>query len=65
MLAVAGRNVTLHRRDPKFDPSLSGSRVHFGTAGAAVYTVDYEKREYRENTTQDLYDAARLHAGVG
>ena len=60
MLAVAGRNVTLHGRDPKFDLNLSGSRVHFGTAGAAVHIVDCEKRKYRESTTRDLYDAARL-----
>ena len=60
MLAIAARNVTLHGRDPKFDLTLSGSRVHFGTAGAAVHIVDCEKREYRESTTRDLYDAARL-----
>ena len=60
MLAIAARNVTLHGRDPKFDLTLSGSRVHFGTAGAAVHIVDCENREYRESTTKDLYDAARL-----
>ncbi len=60
MLAVASRNVTLHGRDPKFDLTLSGNRVHFGTAGAAVHIVDCENREYRESTTQDLYDAARI-----
>ena len=57
MLAIAARDVTLHGRDPKHDLNLSGARVHYGTAGAAVHLVDVEKREYRECTTKDLYDA--------
>lgn len=60
MLAVADRNFSLCGRDPKFDLDLSGRRVHFGTAGAAVHIVDVETRRYRESTAQDLYDAARL-----
>ncbi|WP_022704131.1 trimethylamine methyltransferase family protein [Pseudorhodobacter ferrugineus] len=60
MLAVAARGITLHARDPKHDLHLSGSRVHFGTAGAAVHIVDPISLEYRESTAQDLYDAARL-----
>jgi len=60
MLAVAARGITLHGRDPAFDLELSGNRVHFGTAGAAVHVVDPMTREYRESTAQDLYDAARL-----
>jgi trimethylamine--corrinoid protein Co-methyltransferase len=60
MLAVAKRDLVLFGRDPKFDLDLSGTRVHFGTAGAAVHVVDVENRSYRESTAQDLYDAARL-----
>jgi trimethylamine--corrinoid protein Co-methyltransferase len=60
MLALAARDITLHGRDGKHDLKLSGNRVHFGTAGAAVHVVDVEKREYRESTAQDLYDAARI-----
>ncbi|MFZ2101067.1 MAG: trimethylamine methyltransferase family protein [Oricola sp.] len=60
MLAVAARDITLFGRDPKHDMLLSGTRVHFGTAGAAVHIVDVEKREYRDSTAQDLYDAARI-----
>ena len=60
MLAVAARDVTLCGRDPKFDLQLSGRRVYYGTAGAAVHMVDVENRAYRESTTQDLFDAARL-----
>jgi len=60
MLAIAARDITLFARDPRHDMQLSGKRVHFGTAGAAVYVVDVEKNEYRESTVQDLFDAARL-----
>jgi trimethylamine---corrinoid protein Co-methyltransferase len=60
MLALAARDITLFGRDPAFDLDLTGSRVHYGTAGAAVHVVDVETREYRQSTAQDLYDAARL-----
>lgn len=60
MLAVAARDITLFAREEKHDLHLSGSRVHFGTAGAAVHVVDVERNEYRDSTAQDLYDAARI-----
>lgn len=60
MLAVAARNITLHARDPRHDMQLTGSNVHYGTAGAAVHIVDPFTLEYRDSTAQDLYDAARL-----
>lgn len=60
MLTKAAREITLSGRDPKHDLHLSGKRVHYGTAGAAVYLIDQEAREYRESTVQDLYDAARI-----
>ncbi|HSF64632.1 MAG TPA: trimethylamine methyltransferase family protein [Paracoccaceae bacterium] len=60
MLAVAARDITLHARDPKYDLHLTGTNVHFGTAGAAVHVVDLERNEYRDSTAQDLYDAARI-----
>jgi trimethylamine---corrinoid protein Co-methyltransferase len=60
MLAIAARNITLHARDTKHDLHLSGSKVHYGTAGAAVHIVDPITLDYRESTAQDLYDAARL-----
>ena len=60
MVAKAARNITLHARDPKHDLHLTGSNVHFGTAGAAVHIVDPVTLEYRDSTAQDLYDAARL-----
>ncbi|MBV7393069.1 trimethylamine methyltransferase family protein [Mameliella sediminis] len=60
MLAKAARKITLTGRDPRFDLDLSGQRVHYGTAGAAVHMVDVEGRSYRESTLQDLHDAARI-----
>lgn len=60
MLAVAARDITLFGRDEKHDLHLSGSRVHFGTAGAAVHVVDLATNTYRESTAQDLFDAARI-----
>ncbi len=58
MLAKAAKSITLHGRDPRHDLHLSGNRVHFGTAGAAVHVVDVEGRTYRDSTVQDLFDAA-------
>ncbi|MEO0820997.1 MAG: trimethylamine methyltransferase family protein [Pseudomonadota bacterium] len=60
MLAKAARGITLRGRDPRYDLELSGSRVHYGTAGAAVHVVDVENREYRESTLRDLLHAAQI-----
>ncbi|WP_372884327.1 trimethylamine methyltransferase family protein [Shimia sp.] len=59
-LANACRDITLYSRDGQNDLSLSGARVHFGTAGAAVSMVDVQGRHYRDSTVQDLHDAARI-----
>ncbi len=64
-LAKACRDLTLHGRDPAHDLDLSGTRVHYGTAGAAVHLVDVAAREYRESTIQDLHDAARIAEQLG
>jgi trimethylamine--corrinoid protein Co-methyltransferase len=60
MLAKASRDITLFGRDPKYDLHLTGTNVHFGTAGAAVHIVDVLTNTYRDSTAQALYDAARL-----
>ena len=60
MLAKAARNITLFGREPKHDMDLSGERVHYGTAGAAVNMVDTRTGTYRHSTVQDLHDAARI-----
>jgi trimethylamine--corrinoid protein Co-methyltransferase len=59
-IRTAARHFTLHGQDPRHDMILQGTRVHYGTAGAAVHLVDVEKREYRESLLQDIYDAARI-----
>ena len=60
MLTKAGRDITLCARDPQHDLHLSGTKVHYGTAGAAVHMVDVLGRDYRESTVQDLFDAAKI-----
>jgi trimethylamine--corrinoid protein Co-methyltransferase len=59
-IARANRSVTLQSRDGRCDLELSGTRVHYGTAGAAVHLVDVLARTYRDSTVQDLHDAARI-----
>lgn len=59
-LARANRSVTYFSRDGKTDLELSGSNVHYGTAGAAVHMVDVAGNAYRESTVQDLHDAAKI-----
>ena len=59
-IALANRSITLYSRDGRHDLELSGTKVHYGTAGAAVHMVDVEGRNYRESTVQDLFDAARI-----
>ena len=59
-LEKAARRFVLHGQAPKHDMEVWGSKVHFGTAGAAVHIVDAESGAYRESSLADLYDAARL-----
>ena len=59
-IARANRAITLMGRDPAHDLDLSGHRVHYGTAGAAVHLVEVDGSSYRECGVQDLHDAARI-----
>ncbi len=59
-MGKAAREITLPARTPEHDLRLSGNRVHYGTAGAAVHVVDVENNAYRDSTVQDLFDAARI-----
>ena len=56
----ATRDLVLHGQDPRHDLQVSGSKVHFATAGAAVTIADSEDSSYRDSTAQDLYDMARI-----
>ena len=57
-LKQAKRNLTLHAQDPEFDLDLSGSRVHFATAGTAVMIADSVKNEYRDSDPRPLRSRA-------
>ncbi len=59
-IARANREITLMGRDPRHDMHLTGTKVHYGTAGAAVHLVDLDGGNYRECTLQDLHDATRI-----
>jgi len=59
-LAKANRSVILMSRDGLTDLDLSGDRVHYGTAGAAVHLVDIDGKHYRDCGVQDLHDAAKI-----
>ena len=60
MLALAKKDLVLCGRNSAYDLDLSGNRVHYGTAGAAVHVVDVEKCDYRDSTIKDLYNEAHL-----
>ena len=51
---------TLHARDPKHDLQIGGNKVFYGTAGAAVQTLDMDTQLYRASTVEDAYNFAKL-----
>jgi trimethylamine---corrinoid protein Co-methyltransferase len=59
-LRQAERNLVLYGQDPAHDLQISGKKVHFSTAGAAVMVAEPANNTYRESTSQDLYDMARI-----
>ena len=59
-LAKAARRFPLCGQEARYDLELWGSRVYVGTAGVVVHVVDSESGVYRESTTRDFYDAARI-----
>lgn len=59
-LANCAKDIVLYGQDSRHDLELSGSRVYFGTAGAAVHIADICSNSYRDSTLADLYDIARL-----
>ena len=60
IIAGAAKRFVFHGRDPAHDFEIGGERVHFGTGGAAVQTLDIDSGTYRAATLADLYDFARL-----
>lgn len=59
-IARAAKTFTLHGRDPDRSIEVGGSKVYFGTGGAAVQTLDLETGIYRPSTLADLHDFTRL-----
>ncbi len=59
-LTKAWRNQPLVAQQEKYDMLPAGSRVYYGTAGAATQIVDLESNSYRDATVRDLYDSARI-----
>ena len=56
----APKQFMLYGRDPKHDIEIGGSRVYYGTGGAAVQTLDSQSGLYRASTLEDLYEFTRL-----
>lgn len=60
IVAGAAKSFVYHGRDPRHDFEIGGSRVYFGTGGAAVQTLDIDTGLYRPSTLRDLHDFTRL-----
>ena len=56
----AAKTFVLHGRDEARSIEVGGNRVHFGTGGAAVQTLDIDTGLYRPSTLRDLHDFTRL-----
>lgn len=59
-LKRAPRTVTLPGFAPDRDLQIGGGRVHIGTGGAAVQTLDAATGTHRDSTLNDLYDLMRV-----
>lgn len=59
-IARAASSFVFHGRDPARSIEVGGDRVHFGTGGAAVQTLDIDTGLYRPSTLRDLHDFTRL-----
>lgn len=60
IITGAAKRFVFHGRDPAHDFEIGGERVHFGTGGAAVQTLDLHSGRYRPSTLEDLHDFTRL-----
>ncbi|WP_434054393.1 MAG: trimethylamine methyltransferase family protein [Roseibium sp.] len=56
----AAKTFTFHGRDPAKSITVGGSKVYFGTGGAAVQTLDMDSGLYRPSTLEDLHNFTRL-----
>jgi trimethylamine--corrinoid protein Co-methyltransferase len=59
-IAKAAKTFVLHGRDESRSIEVGGSKVYFGTGGAAVQTLDLDSGTYRPSTLADLHNFTRL-----
>ncbi len=59
-LQICAKDITLHALNENHSMDLSGEKLYFGSAGAAVHIVDPFSGQYRDSTLEDLYNIARL-----
>ena len=59
-IAKAAKTFVLHGRDETRSIEVGGSKVYFGTGGAAVQTLDLDSGTYRPSTLADLHNFTRL-----
>ena len=59
-IAKAAKTFVLHGRDETHSIQVGGSKVYFGTGGAAVQTLDLDSGTYRPSTLADLHNFTRL-----
>ena len=64
-IARAAKTFILHGRDDTRSIEVGGDKVHFGTGGAAVQTLDLDTGHYRPSTLRDLHDFTRLQDTPG
>ncbi len=56
----AAKTWVWHGLDEDRSIEISDTRVHFGTAGAAVLMLEHTTKRFRHSTAADLYDLSRL-----
>lgn len=59
-LSKAPSTIKLYGRSRKYDRILEGDRVTFNPGSAALYILDYERKEIRRPISKDLADLVKL-----
>ena len=59
-IECAAKEFTLHGFSSDRDVNIGGQRVHFSTAGAAVFMLDHDTSTFRSSTLRDLYEIGRV-----
>ncbi|MCS4542047.1 MAG: trimethylamine methyltransferase family protein, partial [Euryarchaeota archaeon] len=59
-LKKAPKVVKLFARDSKFDVTLDKKNTHFSTDGTGTAVIDFETRELRTSTAEDVAKSAKI-----